>query len=185
MPNLVLASKSPRRSEILRNAGIDFVVRTADVEEIHQPGETPIEYVRRLSRSKAWAVLALMHEVVLGADTVVVVDDVILEKPSDAADAGRMLRMLSGRTHDVITGISLRKGEHTITDHATTEVTFATWTEMEIHEYVESGEPMDKAGAYAIQGLASKLVTSIKGCYFNVVGLPVSLVYQRWKELGS
>jgi septum formation protein len=185
MPNLVLASKSPRRSEILRNAGIDFVIRTAEVEEVHTPGESPVEYVRRLARSKAWAVLALMHEVILGADTVVVVDEVILEKPADAADAARMIRMLSGRTHEVITGISLRKGERTITDHATTKVHFANWTEDEIHEYVESGEPMDKAGAYAIQGLASKLVTGIEGCYFNVVGLPVSLVYQRWKELGS
>ncbi len=180
---LVLASKSPRRRELLRNAGFDFVVRTADVEEIPMAGEAPVDYVRRLAESKARAVPASPDEIVLGADTIVVLDGHILEKPVDAADAARMVRMLSGRKHQVFTGICMRRGARVIVDHALTEVQFAELTDDEIAAYAASGEPMDKAGAYAIQGIASRMVTGIAGCHFNIVGLPVSLVYRHWKEL--
>ncbi len=180
---LVLASKSPRRREILAAAGLEFQVRTADVAEIRQPGEDAVGYVTRLARAKAAAVSASPGEVVLGADTVVVLDQHILEKPVDGEDAKRMLRLLSGREHYVITGICLRAGEREIVSSATTGVRFIPMTAGEIEEYVASGEPMDKAGAYAIQGLASKYVDRIEGCYFNVVGLPIALVYRHLKGL--
>ncbi len=184
MKRLVLASKSPRRREILTNAGLEFELRTADVEEIPQPGETPVDYVRRLCSSKAAAVPASGDEVVLGADTIVVADGRILEKPVDAADAARMLRLLSGRTHEVITGICLRHGDgEQIVDHALTLVRVAEMSEDEIAWYVASGEPMDKAGAYGIQGKMSRWVEGIDGCYLNVVGLPLSLFYKHWKAL--
>ena len=122
-------------------------------------------------------------DVVLGADTVVVVDDKVLEKPRDSGDALRMLGLLSGREHAVITGICLRSESRKIVDTATTRVRFVALTDEELSEYVASGEPMDKAGAYAIQGLASKFIDRIEGDYFNVVGLPVALVYRRWKEI--
>jgi septum formation protein len=179
---LVLASKSPRRREILTNAGIEFVVRTADVEEIRCDGEDPEDYVRRLAQSKARAVHSAPGEIVLGADTVVVLDHHLLEKPSDADDAARMLRLLSGREHSVITGICLRSGDREILEMETTDVRFSPLTDDEILAYVGSGEPMDKAGAYAIQGFASKFVEAVNGCYFNVVGLPVARVYQCLKR---
>lgn len=176
---LVLASQSPRRREILERAGFDFTVRTAGVPEQHIPGESPVDYVRRLSLAKAQAVVRQPKEVILGADTVVVIDDHVLEKPEDAPDAHRMLRLLSGRAHTVVTGIALLMEDRIIQDHAETRVYFSHMTDSEIEAYVASGEPMDKAGGYAIQGLASKWVHRIEGCYFNVVGLPVSLVYQN------
>ena len=179
--SLVLASQSPRRAEILRQAGILFVVRVASVDETPLPAEDPIEYVRRLAEAKAVAVPAEEGETVLGADTTVVVDGQMLAKPEDAADARRMLSLLSGRRHEVITGICLRRGEERLCDHAVTAVWFAPMSEREIEDYVASGEPMDKAGGYAIQGLASKFIPRIEGCYFNVVGLPVSLL---WRYLG-
>jgi len=176
---LVLASQSPRRREILANAGIPFEVRVAGVPELHKAGESPEQYVRRLSEAKARAVWRQgAGETVLGADTVVVLDHHILEKPVDGEDAARMLRLLSGREHSVVTGICLVLPDgRVVSDHAETRVHFAVMDEREIREYVASGEPMDKAGAYAIQGLASKFIRRIDGCYFNVVGLPVSLVY--------
>jgi septum formation protein len=180
---LILASQSPRRREILETAGIPFVVRTAGVEEVRGPDEEPYGYVRRLARAKALAVEIATRDVVLGADTVVVADHHILEKPADAPDAHRMLRLLSGRSHQVITGICLRSGSRLIEDAATTLVHFGALSEAEIDEYVSSGEPMDKAGAYAIQGLASKFIDRVEGCYFNVVGLPVALFYRHWKTL--
>jgi septum formation protein len=176
---LVLASQSPRRSEILRQAGISFTVRTAEVDESTRAGETPADYVRRLAAAKAHAVEAAAGETVLGADTTVVVDGEILGKPADAADARRMLARLSGRRHEVLTGICLRQGERSTSEYASTGVVFAAMSDREIDEYVASGEPMDKAGAYAIQGLASKFVERIEGDYFNVMGLPVALVYRR------
>lgn len=182
---LVLASKSPRRREILTNAGIPFVVRTADVEEIRCEDEHPETYVKRLAQSKARAVQAAGGEVVLGADTVVVLDDHVLEKPAEAEDAARMLRLLSGREHSVITGICLRSGDREIVETETTGVRFSPLSEDEIRAYVESGEPMDKAGAYAIQGLASKFVEAVNGCYFNVVGLPVARVYRCLMQFES
>jgi septum formation protein len=180
---LVLASKSPRRQQILRDAGIPFVVRAAAVPEERRPGESPADYVRRLAQEKAFAVTIHAGEVVLGADTVVVVDGPILagevlEKPRDSADAARMLGLLSGREHEVITGVCLRSDQRKIVDAATTRVRFVPLTREEIEAYVASGEPMDKAGAYAIQGLASKFIDRIEGSYSNVVGLPVALVYR-------
>ena len=182
---LVLASKSPRRAEILRAAGLEFVVRPADVHEQRRDGEAPASYARRLALDKAAAVEIAAGEVVLGADTIVVLDDVVLEKPRDAADARSMLELLSGRTHEVITGICLRCGFRSVVDAAATRVVFAQLASQEIDNYVDSGEPMDKAGAYAIQGLASKFIERIEGDYFNVVGLPVSLVHRHLKALGN
>jgi len=176
---LVLASQSPRRAEILRQAGIPFEVRAADIDETPLNGERAEDYVRRLAQAKA---LAVDGGLVLAADTTVVVDDAILEKPGDAADAMRMIRLLAGRRHQVMTGICLRRGDRTIVDAATTDVWFAPMSEAEIAEYVASDEPMGKAGAYGIQGLASKYVERIEGCYFNVVGLPVSLVWRYLKN---
>jgi septum formation protein len=175
---LVLASQSPRRAEILRQAGIPFTVRAASVDEAPRAGESPVDYVRRLAVLKAQAVPASDAEIVLGADTTVVVGNEMLGKPADAADASRMLALLSGRRHEVITGICLRRGDgDSFCGHAVTAVWFAALAAREIEDYVASGEPMDKAGAYAIQGLASKFIERIEGCYFNVVGLPVALVY--------
>jgi len=178
---LVLASQSPRRADILRQAGIPFIVRAAPVDETPLAGEKPDAYVRRLAEEKALAVEAAPAETVLGADTTVVIDGQMLAKPADAADARRMLAMLSGRCHEVLTGICLRRGAQVIRDCATTRVWFAVMTDREIEAYVASGEPADKAGAYAIQGLAAKFVQRIDGCYFNVMGLPVSLVYRHLK----
>ena len=179
---LVLASQSPRRSEILRQAGIPFTVRAADVDESVRPGESPGAYVQRLAEAKAMAVAAAAEETVLGADTTVVIDGEILAKPADARDAHRMLARLSGRRHEVLTGICLRRGTQANCDIATTAVIFTPLSEREIAEYVASGEPMDKAGGYGIQGLASKFVERIEGDYFNVMGLPVALVYKKLRQ---
>lgn len=181
---LILASQSPRRKEILANAGIPFTVRAPAVLEERLAGEAAEDYVRRLAGEKAVAVGCGDGELILSADTVVVVKDTILEKPRDQADAARMLRLLSDCEHRVLTGICLRHAQATILDMASTRVHFVPLTEAEILAYVASGEPMDKAGAYAIQGLASKFIDRIDGCYFNVVGLPIALVYRRLKELG-
>jgi septum formation protein len=180
---LVLASQSPRRSELLAVAGFRFTVRVKPVEERRRAGESPIDYARRLARAKAESVWERSGEIVLGADTIVVIDDQVLEKPADVNDARAMLQLLSGREHTVITGICLLHEHGAIVDHAATQVRFAPLTDTEIADYVTSGEPMDKAGAYAIQGLASKFVESVHGCYFNVMGLPLSLVYRHWKLL--
>ncbi len=182
-PQLILASQSPRRKELLKHAGFKFIVRSRPVPEARREGEAPVDYARRLAREKAHAAWERLGEVVLGADTIVVVEDFVLEKPTDSAGARAMLQMLSGREHVVITGICLRHAGGAIVDHAETTVRFVQMTDPEIADYVASGEPMDKAGAYAIQGLASKFVEKIDGCYFNVVGLPVSLVYRHWKSL--
>jgi len=204
---LVLASASPRRSELLRNAGIAFTVQPAHVDERMLAGEAPEEYAKRLAREKAQAVSQQRPgETVLGADTIVVVDSEVLEKPRDQADAARMLRLLSGRSHRVITGVCLispllpqsgidqlqpgvpdprlpeTRNSKLETAFETTEVWMRNLSQEEIQEYVASGEPMDKAGAYAIQGIASRWIWKIVGCYFNVVGLPVPLVYQMLQE---
>jgi septum formation protein len=183
MAKLILASQSPRRKELLAAAGFEFEVRARPVEEVRRAEESPVDYVRRLAREKANAAWDGLGEVALGADTVVVGDEHVLEKPKDTDDAARMLGMLAGREHSVITGICLRHAGGVILDHAETRVRFLPMSALEIEEYVRSEEPMDKAGAYAIQGLASKFVERIDGCYFNVVGLPVSLVYRHWKKL--
>jgi len=184
---LILASSSPRRRELLRNAGFDFDVRAGNIIEKIQPGEPPEEFARRAALEKAVQIAASSPQgsLVLGADTVVVIDGETLGKPSDLDDAARMLRLLSGRTHQVHTAICLVRAPDKIAalKHATTLVTFREIDEQEIRDYLESGEPMGKAGAYAIQGLASRFVTCISGCYFNVVGLPVALVYETLKPL--
>jgi septum formation protein len=182
---LVLASKSPRRQQILRDSGIPFVVRSADIPEARRSNESPGDYVRRLAQEKAWAVTMAPGEVILGADTVVLVGGEVLEKPRDVSDAMRMLGLLSGREHEVITGICLRSEASNIVDIASTRVRFVSLTPEEMEAYVASGEPMDKAGGYAIQGLAAKFVDRVEGSYSNVVGLPVALVYRQWREITS
>lgn len=190
---LVLASSSPRRQELLRNAGFEFRVQAAGIVEQPSEGEMPEDYARRLAHEKALAVWSNnSSELVLGADTVVVVDGTILEKPKDADDARRMLCLLSGRRHEVITGVSLVGGEKYSSQGLTpasqdtgserTLVTMDKISEQEIADYVADGEPMDKAGAYAIQGVASRWIAHIEGDYFNVVGLPISLVYRMLRE---
>jgi len=179
MRMLILASASPRRSELLRNAGIMFTVYPAHVTEEPLHDELPLDYARRLARDKARAVFSRCpHDVVLGADTVVVVDEHLLEKPSGVEDAARMLRLLSGRVHQVITGVCVVAENFEQTEAEVTQVVFGELTEAEITSYVSSGEPMDKAGAYGIQGVASRWIGHIAGCYFNVVGLPVARVYR-------
>jgi septum formation protein len=177
---LVLASASPRRRELLAQAGFTFDVFTADIPELRKPGEDPIRFVTRLAREKAEAVAGRNNvppdTIVLGADTIVLVDDEVLGKPQNAFDAMRMLRLLSGRTHQVITGVCLVKGRERQRAAEVTFVRFTTLSDEEIEEYIATGEPMDKAGAYAIQGHASRWVPRIHGCYFNVVGLPLALV---------
>jgi septum formation protein len=181
---LILASASPRRAELLRNAGISFVVEAAKIDESRRKNEPPTEYARRLAAEKARAVAKNRPgDFVLGADTIVVVDEQVLEKPRNTEDAARMLRLLSARRHLVTTGVCLI-GPAQVEDvrQETTEVFFGTLSGADIRWYVETGEPMDKAGAYGIQGLASRWVEKIVGCYFNVVGLPVPLVWKMLKE---
>jgi septum formation protein len=180
---LVLASASPRRSELLTQAGIAFEVHPAHINEDLLAGEEPLAYVTRLAREKAEAVYRELSAargsnslLVLGADTTVTLDNHILAKPENAEDAARMLRLLSGRTHRVMTGVALASARGTEVAAEITEVSFRTLSEDEITAYVATGEPMDKAGAYAIQGRAACWIPRIEGCYFNVVGLPLSLV---------
>jgi septum formation protein len=180
---LVLASKSPRRQQILRDAGIPFLVRPSEVPEERRANEPAIDYVLRLAEEKAAAVPLDEGEIILGADTIVVVNGQVLEKPRDIDDATRMLKLLSGREHEVITGICLRAATSKILDSAITRVSFVQLAHRELEIYAASGEPMDKAGGYAIQGLAAKFIDRIEGEYSNVVGLPVALVYRHWKEL--
>lgn len=181
---LLLASRSPRRQEILMSAGISFEVRIPHVEEIRGEGESPEHYVRRLAGEKAAAVAANGDDYVLAADTIVVAGGEVLEKPASGEDAARMLRLLSGRIHHVLTGVCVRHAETELYEVASTAVQFVELTDAEIAAYVATGEPDDKAGAYAIQGLASKYISRIEGCYFNVVGLPVSAVWRLLRESG-
>ncbi len=185
--DLILASQSPRRAELLQLAGFTFRVRSRAVPEVRAEGEAPRDYAMRLAREKAEAAWEGKSEIVLGADTIVILGEQVLEKPSDPEDAARMLGLLSGRAHTVITGICLRHPSGAISDAESTQVHFAPLNSTEIAVYVASGEPMDKAGAYGIQGLASKFVERVEGCYFNVMGLPLARVYRHWKmlELGA
>jgi len=211
---LILASASPRRAELLRAAGFEFDVVVTDVDESIRAGESPQIYVRRLAADKSAAALAALKGcatgaavatgaveareetavaqafrpadvIILGADTAVVVDDDILGKPRDDEDAAAMLRRLSGRRHDVMTGISLRSGAYEVGRVEITSVEFARLTEDDIEWYVRSGEGRDKAGAYAIQGLASRFIPRIEGSYSNVVGLPVACVAELLREISS
>lgn len=176
---LVLASKSPRRSEILKNAGIDFTVRVADADETIHEGTKPEDAVVFLAARKAMAVPRENDEVVLGADTVVVLDDMILGKPKDKDDAFNMIKRLSGRVHSVFTGVCAIGNGISLTFAEETKVEFYPLSDNEIYDYINTNEPYDKAGAYGIQGLASKFIRGIEGDYFNVVGLPVSSVYKK------
>jgi septum formation protein len=173
---LILASSSPRRSALLAAVGYDFDVRVADVDETPLPGETAEALVRRLAEVKARAVACGADELILAADTTVACDDEIMNKPCDEAEAARMLRRLGGRAHEVFTGVTLRHagGEETFVER--TVVWFDTLSEAEIAWYVASGEPRGKAGAYGIQGRASRFVTRVEGSYTNVVGLPTAQV---------
>jgi septum formation protein len=178
---LVLASASPRRSELLRQAGYRFRVHPAHIPEDPHANEDPIAYVTRLAQQKARTIYrqlspdeAEVH--VLGSDTTVTLDGLLLGKPEDPADAARILRLLSGRTHRVITGVSLVSAKAVWTAAEVTAVQFLTLSEDEIAAYIATGEPMDKAGAYGIQGRAARWIPRIDGCYFNVVGLPIALV---------
>jgi septum formation protein len=203
---LILASASPRRQDLLRSSGILFHAQPADIDETPLAGESPRGYAERLAREKALAIFrSRPQDFVLGADTIVVIDDKILGKPRDVDDAMRMLRFLSGRTHAVITGVCLagpgasarspvagknreriaRPTDWEKTTSETTLVTMCEVSEEEIREYVATGEPMDKAGAYAIQGMASRWIPKIEGDYSNVVGLPVAMVYAMLRERGA
>ncbi len=194
---LILASGSPRRAELLRAAGFAFEVVVPDVDETRRDGEQAEEYVRRVSQDKSSVALRCLRtddgdasqtdgrrnaEVIVAADTVVVVDGDILGKPRDDSDAASMLRRLSGRWHEVMTGVSVRAGSRETGSVAVTRVQFAELTDTDIDWYVTSGETVDKAGAYAIQGLGSRFIPRIEGSYANVVGLPISLVQELLKR---
>jgi septum formation protein len=204
---LVLASASPRRQELLGNAGISFVVEPADIDETPRNGESPRDCAERLAREKALRVSEdRPGDYILGADTVVAIDDIILGKPADPTDAVRMLRLLSGRTHQVITGVCLvgpEKSQKLLgaqensspsktndrnlrVASETTVVTVRDLSDQEIRDYIATGEPMDKAGAYAIQGMAAGFISRVEGDYNNVVGLPVTLVCELlrdWRQM--
>jgi septum formation protein len=194
---LVLASASPRRAELLRAAGFEFDVLPVEVDEAIHPGETPAAYVRRLAVAKSARALSMLAErelpgrardaplVVLGADTAVVIDGAILGKPRDDSEAAAILRRLSGRRHEVLTGVSLRRGSHEIGRTESTAVEFAPLSDSEIDWYIARGEGQDKAGAYGIQGLASCFIPRIEGSYSNVVGLPIACVYELLRTAGS
>jgi septum formation protein len=183
---LILASSSPRRQELLRAAGISFEVRVANIPEEMRDGESPQAYSERLAFEKAEVVWKTSPDsVVLGADTIVVVDGHVLGKPADADDAKRMLRMISDRSHQVMTGVCLLGRGIRDVRNEITQVFVTAIPEHEIEYYVSHGEPMDKAGAYAIQGIASRWIPRIEGCYFNVVGLPVPLVYRMLRAHGA
>ncbi len=184
---LILASSSPRRRDLLKRAGFEFEIQPSSIEECPGRGERPEEYARRAAREKALSVASVSpgDNLVLGADTVVAVGNDILGKPVGPFDATRMLRTLSGQTHRVITAVCLVRAPQRLEAwaHETSFVTFCQLSEQEIREYVATGEPFDKAGGYAIQGRASRFVTHIEGCFFNVVGLPVALVYEILKNI--
>ena len=176
---LILASQSPRRAELLEQAGFEFSVRAAGIDERVHEGEEPEGHVRRLAREKAAAAECADGEVILAADTIVTVDGLVLGKPQDESDARRMLGLLSGRAHTVLTAVCLRwGGDSLLEETAATRVWFARMHPDEIREYVETGEPMDKAGGYAIQGIAGRFVERIEGSYSNVVGLPIAVVHR-------
>jgi len=198
---LVLASASPRRAELLRAAGYEFDIVPTDVDESVRDGETPPVYVRRLAADKSAAALGVIADrgrstpalqgcatadvIILGADTTVVVDGDILAKPRDDEDAAAMLRRLSGRRHEVLTGVSLRHGAYELGRVETTGVWFASLKDADIAWYVASGEGRDKAGAYAIQGLASRFIPRLEGSYTNVVGLPIPCVRELLTEISG
>lgn len=182
---LVLASASPRRAALLTAAGYDFEVRPSGADEWPFPGGDPAAYAEALATAKAAQVRAEPDAVVIGADTIVVLDGAVLGKPVDGTDARRMLLALSGRAHDVVTGVAVRRGSSTHSAHARSRVTFRTLSDQEIDAYVATGEPLDKAGAYAYQGGAGRFVTRLEGDADTVIGLPVSLLEQLLGEAAA
>lgn len=181
----ILASSSPRRRELLASIGIDFEVIPSHVPEVHQEGEAPEEYVARLSRDKANAIAgAHPGRWVIAADTTVLLGDQLLEKPVDGADAARMLATIAGRTHVVYTGVTLQNGDSSETRVAESEVRMLPLTAPDIEWYVRTGEPLDKAGAYAVQGIGAMFIDSIHGSYTNVVGLPLATLFQMLRRAG-
>jgi septum formation protein len=179
LPKLVLASASPRRAEILTSVGWEFEKQTADIDESRLENENPEDYVRRLAREKAEAVAVnYKNRIVLGADTIVLINEKIVGKPKDFDQAREMLETLSGNWHEVLTGIAVVKNDEAKVDFQRTRVKFAVMKAAEINHLVEKGEPLDKAGAYAVQAQAALFIEKIEGDYWNVVGLPVSLVYR-------
>lgn len=181
---LILASASPRRQELLRQIGLDFSVRAANISESMEGLGTPEEAVRKISERKARAISASPEDTVLAADTIVVVDNEILGKPKNTDDARRMLHLLSGRSHRVMTGFTVLHGEEQFSHTEITDLTFRPLGDAEIDAYIETGDPMDKAGAYGIQGLAALFVTGIRGDYFNVMGLPLCALAPVLRRFG-
>ena len=186
LPKLILASGSPRRSEIMNSVGWQFTKAVPDIDESERDGESPEDYVRRLAGEKAAAV-AGSHpgEIVLAADTTVVIDGKIIGKPNDAEHAREMIEMLSGNWHEVLTGVAVARNGTTAIDMQRTRVKFAPMTDAEIDFLVAEGDPLDKAGAYAVQAQAALFIEAIDGDYWNVVGLPISLVYEMVKRAKS
>lgn len=190
-PTIVMASSSPRRQELVRSLGLPYVVHPSDADETVDPNLDPECIVETLALRKAQAVADVRkaageHGIVIGSDTIVVLDGEVLGKPMNEEDAVHMLTRLQGRSHKVYTGVAMidAADEHTEVAHGVTTVHMKPWTDEQIHRYVATGEPMDKAGAYGIQGIGSTLVTQIEGCYFNVVGLPLSLVSDMLASYG-
>ena len=186
MSNLILASASPRRQELLRGLGLQFEIRTADIDESMNPACGAAAEVARISREKALAVQKQTGDmpIIIAADTIVCVDDRILGKPRTEAEAARMLRLLSGRSHQVRTGVTVLQGNHAVTEVETAEVRFRPLSDGEIAAYIATGEPMDKAGSYGIQGRAAIFVEGICGDYFNVMGLPLCRLSQILEQFG-
>ena len=184
---MILASQSPRRRELLGQMGFSFTVRPAKGEELAHPELTPAQLVEELARQKALEVSAeaASDDVVVAADTVVAIDGVVLGKPRDKAHAAQMLSALSGREHTVYTGVAVKRGETLLVEHETTQVRFRPLTQREIDLYIQTGEPMDKAGSYGIQGCGALLVEGIRGDYFNVVGLPICRLGRMLAQVGE
>ena len=179
---LILASQSPRRKKLLAHLNMPFTIRVADIDEAMDPAKPPAEEVARVSLAKALAVPREETDVVIAADTIVVLDGRVLGKPADKAEARAMLTALSGKTHQVMTGVTVLQGNKSRTHTEITEVFFRPLSQKEIDRYVESGEPMDKAGAYGIQGGASLFVEKLHGDYYNVMGLPVCRLWQMLED---
>ena len=186
LPKLILASASPRRAEILEAVGWEFEKHAAEIDETELPNENPADYVQRLAGEKAAAVAEkYKNRLVLGADTIVVIENKIIGKPKDLADARKMLRMLSGNWHEVLTGIAIIKDNEISIGLQRTRVKFAELSDTEIEFLVQEGKPLDKAGAYAVQAQAALFIEQIEGDYWNVVGLPVSLVYELIAQMNA
>ena len=184
MKSLILASQSPRRRELLEKCGLPFTVDAADIDETIDPAKDLVQEIERLAVRKAQAVLERHpQDVVIGSDTIVTIDGKVLGKPHTPENAGVMLRQLSGRTHQVITGLCVLSSSRRFSTATVSNVTFAKMDDAEIAEYIATGEPLDKAGAYAIQGIGSRYIAAISGDYYAIMGLPVSILYNELKNI--